>query len=336
MTMTESPAAPRPGLAETIERESAWVGELKGALHEVIVGQEDLVHGLLLALLTGGHVLLEGLPGLAKSLAVSSLAGAVHGTFARVQFTPDLLPSDLVGTEIFNAKDGTFSPRKGPIFAHFVLADEINRAPAKVQSALLEAMQERQVSIGGHTFPLPRPFLVLATQNPIEQEGTYRLPEAQIDRFYLKLIVGYPSASEELEILDRMATTQEVPQVRRIVELATILRARELVDDVHMDPRLRQYVVQLVHATRKPAAFGLPELAGQIQWGASPRASIVLTLCARANAFLSRRGYVTPGDVKRVATEVLRHRISPTYEAEAEGRTTDDQIARLLETVPVP
>ncbi|MEW6072098.1 MAG: MoxR family ATPase [Planctomycetota bacterium] len=332
---TTSPLPPVE-LGDTIARESAWVGEMKTALHEVIVGQDELLHGLLLALLTGGHVLLEGVPGLAKSLAVSSLAHAVHGSFARVQFTPDLLPSDLVGTEIYHAKDGTFSARQGPIFANFVLADEVNRAPAKVQSALLEAMQERQVSIGGESFPLPHPFLVLATQNPIEHEGTYRLPEAQVDRFFLKLILDYPSEEEELEIMARMATTQAVPVVRPIVDLATILRARELVDRIHLDERLRRYIVHVVKATRDPAAYGLPELASQIQYGASPRASIFLALCARANAFLDHRGYVTPGDLKRVAHDVVRHRIAPSYEAEAEGRTTDDILTRILETVPVP
>ncbi len=334
MTMTEPTMTS--DLADRIARESAWVGELEGTLREVVVGQEDLLHGLLLALLTGGHVLLEGLPGLAKTLAASSLAGAVHGSFARIQFTPDLLPSDLVGTEIFNAKEGTFSARKGPIFANFVLADEVNRAPAKVQSALLEAMQERTVSIGGETFPLPRPFLVLATQNPIEQEGTYRLPEAQVDRFFLKLIVDYPGEDEELAILDRMGTTQAAPSVRPIVDLDAILEARKLVDQVHLDARLRQYIVRLVRATRAPAEHGLPELASQIQLGASPRASIVLSLAARANAFLEHRGYVTPGDIKRVAPDALRHRVVPSYEAEAEGRTSDDIVARLLETVPVP
>ncbi len=334
MTMTET--AQTPDLSDEIARESAWVADLRIALHEVIVGQDELLHGLLVALLTGGHVLLEGLPGLAKTLAVSSLAGAVHGTFARIQFTPDLLPSDLVGTEIYNAKEGTFRARKGPIFANFVLADEVNRAPAKVQSALLEAMQERQVSIGGETFPLPRPFLVLATQNPIEHEGTYRLPEAQVDRFFLKLVVGYPSEQEELSIMDRMATTQEAPQVRRILSLATIVRAREVVDAVRLDPRLRQYIVRLVNATRRPAEHGLPELAGQIQLGASPRASIMLALGARANAFLNHRGYVTPQDVKRMAPSVLRHRVVPSYEAEAEGLSSDDLVVRILEAVPVP
>jgi MoxR-like ATPase len=329
-------SAPAPDLAERIERESAWVPELDAALHEVLVGQEELMQGLLVALLTNGHVLLEGLPGLAKTLAVSTLAGAVHGTFARIQFTPDLLPSDLVGTEIYNAKEGSFQVRRGPVFANFVLADEINRAPAKVQSALLEAMQERQVSIGGQTFPLPKPFLVLATQNPIEQEGTYRLPEAQVDRFFLKLIVGYPSEAEELAILERMATTQEAPKVRRILALEGILRARALVDEIHLDARLGAYIVRLVNATRAPAKHGLAELEGRIQYGASPRASIVLALCSRASAFLAHRAFVTPADIKRVAPSVLRHRVVPSYEAEAEGRTADQLIARVLETVPVP
>jgi MoxR-like ATPase len=334
--MKSTSQAPAPDLAERIERESAWVGELDTALHEVLVGQDELLQGLLLALLTNGHVLLEGLPGLAKTLAVSSLAGAVHGSFARIQFTPDLLPSDLVGTEIYNAKEASFQVRRGPVFANFVLADEINRAPAKVQSALLEAMQERQVSIGGQTFALPRPFLVLATQNPIEQEGTYRLPEAQIDRFFLKLVVGYPSEADELAILQRMATTQEPPKVRRILTLEGILRARALVDEVHLDARLAAYIVRLVNATRAPKAHGLPELDGRIQYGASPRASIVLALCARASAFLGHRAFVTPGDVKRVAPAVLRHRVVPSYEAEAEGKSADQIIARVLETVPVP
>jgi MoxR-like ATPase len=267
---------------------------------------------------------------------ISSLAKTMDMSFSRVQFTPDLLPSDLVGTEVYNAREAAFSVRKGPIFANFVLADEINRAPAKVQSALLEAMQERQVSIGGESFALPAPFLVLATQNPIEQEGTYRLPEAQVDRFFLKLLIDYPSEEEELSIMERMATTQAPPVVRRIVELDTILRARKLVDQVHLEPRLRQYIVRIVKATRAPGENGMPELADQIQFGASPRASIVLSLCARANAFLAHRGYATPADVKRVATLVLRHRVAPSYEAEAEGRTSDDIIARVLETVPVP
>jgi MoxR-like ATPase len=321
---------------EAIERENAWVVELTDALGEVIVGQEHLMRSLLRSLLTGGHVLLEGVPGLAKSLAVASLAGAVHATFNRLQFTPDLLPSDLVGTEIYDVKTGSFTARKGPIFAHFVLADEINRAPAKVQSALLEAMQEKQVSIGGVTFPLPQPFLVLATQNPIEQEGTYPLPEAQLDRFAAKVVLEYPDPTDELTILDRMATTSEPPQVRKVVSLERILAARRLVDAVRIDARLREYIVRLVHATRRPREAGAPELEALIQHGASPRASITLALFSRAEAFLSGRDFVTPGDIKRVVPEVLRHRVAPSYEAEAEGRSSDSLVGRLLEIVDVP
>ncbi|MHC4378611.1 MAG: AAA family ATPase [Planctomycetota bacterium] len=332
------PAQSEPNLPvdEAIERENAWVVELTDALGEVIVGQEHLMRSLLRSLLTGGHVLLEGVPGLAKSLAVASLAGAVHATFNRLQFTPDLLPSDLVGTEIYDVKTGAFTARKGPIFAHFVLADEINRAPAKVQSALLEAMQEKQVSIGGETFPLPQPFLVLATQNPIEQEGTYPLPEAQLDRFAAKVVLEYPDPTDELTILDRMATTAEPPQVRKVVSLERILAARRLVDAVRIDARLREYIVRLVHATRRPREAGAPELEALIQHGASPRASITLALFSRAEAFLSGRDFVTPGDIKRVAPEVLRHRVAPSYEAEAEGRSSDAIVGRLLEIVDVP
>ena len=334
--MNTTETVPPGDLADRIQRESRWVAELESSLAQVIVGQDRLVHGLLLALLSGGHCLLEGLPGLAKSLAVASLAGAVKGSFNRIQFTPDLLPSDLVGTEIYHAKEGTFQVRKGPVFANFCLADEINRAPAKVQSALLEAMQERQVSIGGETFDLPKPFLVLATQNPIEQEGTYRLPEAQTDRFFLKLLVGYPTEEEELEIMNRMATTGAVPTVEPIVDLDTIERSRALVDEVHLDPRLAAYIVRLVAGSREPGKIGAPELSPLIQFGASPRASIVLSLVSRANAFLDGRAYVTPADVKSIAHDVLRHRIAPSYEAEAEGRTSDHLIDRLLEIVPVP
>lgn len=333
-TMTTDAAAPPQ--AEEIERESAWMRELESSLGEVIVGQGGLVRGLLIGLVSGGHVLLEGVPGLAKSLAVSGLAQAVKGEFARLQFTPDLLPSDLIGTEVYNAKEGSFDVRKGPIFTNFVLADEINRAPAKVQSALLEAMQERHVSIGGETFELPDPFLVLATQNPLEQEGTYPLPEAQLDRFALKVLVHYPKPAEELEILNRMAKTAEVPAVREVVDLSAILSARRFVDQVTIDQRLREYIVSLVFATREPAAAGLAELAAHIQYGGSPRATIWLALCARANAFISGRGFVTPADIKAVAPEVLRHRIVPTYEAEAEGLDSDALVARVLETVPVP
>ncbi len=319
-----------------IEAKSRFVGELKTALHEVIIGQDELIHGLLIALLSGGHVLLEGVPGLAKSLAVSSLAKAVHGSFNRLQFTPDLLPSDLVGTEIYNVREGVFSVRKGPVFANFVLADEINRAPAKVQSALLEAMQEKHVSIGGASYPLPEPFLVLATQNPLEQEGTYPLPEAQLDRFSQKLIVRYPTRSEELAVLDRMARTENTPVVRAVTTLEQIAAARTAVDCVALDPRLKEYIVSLVFATRDPGAAGLKELVGRIQYGASPRATIWLALASRANAFLEGRGFVTPGDIKRVAPDVLRHRVLPTYEADAEGLSSDKLVARVLETVAAP
>ena len=322
--------------AEEIERESRWIGDLKRTLAGVLVGQGELVDSLLIALLTGGHVLLEGVPGLAKSLAVSSLAQAVRGSFARVQFTPDLLPSDLLGTEIYDARAGTFTVRRGPIFAHFVLADEVNRAPAKVQSALLEAMQERQVSIGGTSHALPDPFLVLATQNPLEQEGTYPLPEAQLDRFALKVLVGYPKREEELLILERMARTAPPPHVEPVVDLAHVVATRRVVDRVALDPRLAEYIVSLVFATREPARAGLRDLEHRIQYGASPRATIWFALSARAHAFIRGRGYVTPGDIKAVALPILRHRVVPTYEAEAEGLGADGLVARVLETVPVP
>ena len=300
------------------------------------MGQERLARSLTLGLLTGGHILLEGVPGLAKSLAVSCLAKAVHGSFSRLQFTPDLLPSDLVGTEIYNAKESTFTVRQGPIFANFVLADEINRAPAKVQSALLEAMQEGHVSIGGHTMDLPKPFLVLATQNPIEQEGTYPLPEAQLDRFAMKVVVTYPKRDEELIILDRMSRTAPKMEVPRVVELETIERARDVVDRIDLDPRLAGYIVDLVQASRDPKNSGLADLESRIQYGGSPRASIWLALASRAHAFLERRAFVTPTDIKGVALEVLRHRVVPTFEAEAEGLTSDDLVNRILDTVPLP
>ena len=321
---------------EDIARAAAWVADLRGAISEVVVGQENLVQGLLIGLLTGGHVLLEGVPGLAKTLAVSSLAKGVRASFARISFTPDLLPSDLVGTEIYNAKEASFTVRRGPIFANFVLADEINRAPAKVQSALLEAMQERQVSIGGQTFVLPKPFLVLATQNPLEQEGTYPLPEAQLDRFALKVIVRHPKRADELEILARMASSAPKLEVRSVVTSEAVLAARGVVDTIALDPRLCEYIVDIVLATRDPKAAKLPELAPRIQYGASPRATIWLAMCSRAHAFLHGRGYVTPGDIKAVAPEVLRHRVTTTYEAEAEGLNSDALVARVLETVPVP
>ncbi len=321
---------------EEVQRASAWIQELRSSVNQVIVGQENLLQGLMIGLLTDGHVLLEGVPGLAKTLAVSSLARAVRGSFTRLQFTPDLLPSDLVGTEVYNAREASFTVRKGPIFANFVLADEVNRAPAKVQSALLESMQERQVSIGGQTFPLPRPFLVLATQNPIEQEGTYPLPEAQLDRFALKIIVKHPKRAEELEILDRMASTRPKLDVKPVVTLEQVFQAREVIDKVALDARLREYIVDLVMATRDPKAYKLPELAGRIQYGGSPRATIWLALASRAHAFLAGRGYVTPADIKAVALDVLRHRVTPTYEAEAEGLSSDALVQRVLETVPVP
>jgi len=322
--------------SESVQRASAWVNEMRGALREVVVGQDALLQSLMIGLLTGGHVLLEGVPGLAKTLAVSSLAKTVRGSFARLQFTPDLLPSDLVGTEIYNAKEATFTVRKGPIFANFVLADEVNRAPSKVQSALLEAMQERQVSIGGTTFPLPKPFLVLATQNPLEQEGTYPLPEAQLDRFALKVVVTYPKREEELEILARMASTKPKTDARSVVTLEQIMEARAVIDGIVLDKRLAEYVVSIVSATREPKRFGLESLQHRIQYGASPRATIWLALCARAHAFLNGRAFVTPADVKTIAVEVLRHRVTTTYEAEAEGLTSDTLVQRVLESVPVP
>jgi MoxR-like ATPase len=322
--------------APTLDHETSWLRDLVDAVGEVLVGQRELVEHLLIGLLTGGHVLLEGVPGLAKSLAVSTLAQAVDAHFARVQFTPDLLPSDLVGTEIYRPQSGAFEVRRGPIFANFVLADEINRAPAKVQSALLEAMQERQVSIGGTTFALPEPFLVLATQNPVEQEGTYQLPEAQLDRFALKVVLPYPDREEELAILDRMAKSSGPPRVRTVATLEKVMEARPRVDAVHVDPRLKDYVVRLVHATRRPGEFGLSELAPLIQYGASPRATITLVMAARARAFLQGRGFVTPADVKHVAPAVMRHRVHASFEAEAEGATSDVIVQRLLERIEVP
>ncbi|MEM8712703.1 MAG: MoxR family ATPase [Planctomycetota bacterium] len=318
-----------------MQRASAWTTELTDAMQAVLVGQKELTRSLLVGLLSGGHILLEGVPGLAKSLAVAALARGVKASFARLQFTPDLLPSDLVGTEIYDAKQGTFTVRKGPIFANFVLADEINRAPAKVQSALLEGMQERQVSIGGETFDLPRPFLVLATQNPLEQEGTYPLPEAQLDRFALKVVLDYPSRDEELQILDMMARTQAPEPVREVISVDAILEARRLVDKITIAPPLASYIVSIVEATRNPKEHGLAELAHLIQFGGSPRATIWLALCTRASAFLAGRAYGRPEDVKAVAVEVLRHRIVPTYEAEAEGITSEEIIRRVLERVPL-
>jgi MoxR-like ATPase len=319
---------------QKVRDEASFVERLIGEVHRVIVGQKYMVERLLIGLLSRGHILLEGVPGLAKTLAVKTLAAAIDTRFQRIQFTPDLLPADLIGTMIFNQKDGTFSPRKGPIFANVILADEINRAPAKVQSALLEAMQERQVTIGDSTYPLEEPFVVLATQNPIEQEGTYPLPEAQIDRFMLKLKVDYPDIKEERQILDLMSRDDPMI-VNRIVTPLEILRVREVVKDVYIDERIKDYIVQLVFATRKPEDFKL-DLKGLIQFGASPRATIYLAQGSRAHAFVKGRGYVTPEDVKAIGLDVLRHRIILTYEAEAEEVTTESVISRIFDAVQVP
>jgi MoxR-like ATPase len=323
-------------LAETIKDRSRSLHAVRAAVAEVIVGQKELLDGLLIALLADGHVLLEGLPGLAKSLAVQSLAQAVGGAFHRIQFTPDLLPSDLTGTHVYHPKTGEWSVRKGPLFSNFVLADEINRAPAKVQSALLEAMQERQVSLGGETHPLPRPFLVLATQNPVEQEGTYALPEAQIDRFMLKLVVRYPSKAEEMQIIDRMGTGSPVPPVSPAMTLDELLDLRRLMASIYVDEKVKSYVVDLVFATRDPSPYGLERLRPLILYGASPRASLALTAAARARAFLEGRGFVTPQDVKAVGMLVLRHRVITTYEAEAEDVSSEHILQQLFDHVPVP
>lgn len=325
---------------EAVNREvaehAAWLNALRTEIRKVIVGQAYLVDRLLVGLLANGHVLLEGVPGLAKTLSVRTLADSIEAQFSRIQFTPDLLPADIVGTLIYNPKSGDFSTKKGPVFANIVLADEINRAPAKVQSALLEAMQERQVTIGDATFPLPSPFLVLATENPIDQEGTYPLPEAQVDRFMLKLQIGYPSKSEERQILDAMATTGPRPEAAPVVNPDQILKARQVVNAIYVDDKIRDYIVELVFATRNPDAYELPDLKPFIQFGASPRATIALTLAAKAWAFLQNRGYVTPQDVKSIAPDVLRHRVILTYEAEAEDWSSERVIERLLDTVKVP
>jgi MoxR-like ATPase len=319
---------------QKVKNESGFAEQLIGEVHRVIVGQKYMIERLLIGLLTRGHILLEGVPGLAKTLAVKTLSSAIDTKFQRIQFTPDLLPADLIGTMIYSQKDGTFSPRKGPVFTNIILADEINRAPAKVQSALLEAMQERQVTIGDTTYPLEEPFLVMATQNPIEQEGTYPLPEAQIDRFMLKLKIDYPDQKEERQILDLMAQDNPIP-VRKVTTPADILRVREVVKEIYMDDRIKDYIVQLVFATRKPQEFKL-DLKDLIQFGASPRATIFLAQAARAHAFLKGRGYVTPEDIKAVGMDVLRHRIILTYEAEAEEMTTESVISRIFDAVEVP
>jgi len=319
---------------EWVRRESAVVERLLSEVRKVIVGQRALLDRMMIGLLADGHLLLEGVPGLAKTLAVRAVATAVRGSFQRIQFTPDLLPADLTGTLVFNQKDGDFTPRKGPVFANFVLADEINRAPAKVQSALLESMQERQVTIGETTYPLPHPFLVLATQNPIEQEGTYPLPEAQVDRFMLKLRVEYPSPAEEREILDRMGGA-EVPQCGPVVTLDEITGARRALYAIYVDDRIKDYAVRLVHATRQPKDYRL-DLEGLVQYGASPRATLFLVAAARAHAFLRGRGFVTPDDVKAIGPDVLRHRLILSFEAEAESVTQDEIVQRVFDAVEVP
>lgn len=377
VSSSASPLSPPPphspsATAEAIRQQSVPLAALLTRVHETIVGQDEMIRGLIIGLLTGGHVLLEGVPGLAKTLTISTLARAIDGSFKRLQFTPDLLPADLIGTLIYNPRDATFSPRKGPIFANLVLADEINRAPAKVQSALLEAMQERRVTIGDETYTLPDPFLVLATQNPIEQEGTYPLPEAQVDRFMLKVTVGYPTKQQERQILDRMAAGGTsaglaAMQAPPIMQIRDLVAARQLVDRVHIDERIRDYIVELVHATRSPGALGLSERSNEqlgfgsngftapkangkhtrtqsvpetesklVEFGGSPRATISLAMAAKANAFLEGRAFVTPHDVKSIALPVLRHRVIVSYEAEAREITSDAIVKWILDRVPTP
>ena len=322
-------------LNERIQKESSFVDILTMEMNKVIVGQKQLVENLLIGLLANGHILLEGVPGLAKTLAINTLSQAVDAKFSRIQFTPDLLPADLLGTLIYSQKTEQFQIKKGPVFANFVLADEINRSPAKVQSALLEAMQERQVTIGDETFKLPQPFLVMATQNPIEQEGTYPLPEAQLDRFMLKVVVTYPKKEEERQII-RMNNTGSFPKATAVLKPEDIVRAREVVKDVYMDEKIERYIVDIVYATRTPQDYNLDKLANLISYGASPRASISLAMAAKAYAFIKRRGYVIPEDIRAVCYEVLRHRIGLTYEAEAENMTTDQIISEIINAVEVP
>jgi MoxR-like ATPase len=320
---------------EQIKSASQTIQKLLAAVEQVVVGQQAMVERLILGMLTGGHVLLEGVPGLAKTLTVNTLAKAIQAKFARIQFTPDLLPADLIGTLVYNPREGTFAARKGPIFANIVLADEINRAPAKVQSALLEAMQERRVTIGDTTYPLELPFLVLATQNPIEQEGTYPLPEAQVDRFMLKLHVGYPTREQERTIIDRMATTRPQTSIETIVTLDEIDVARKLVDCVRLDDRIKDYIVNIVHATRSPEDFKL-DLGRLIEFGASPRASINLAIAAKGHALMQGRAYVIPGDIKAIGLDVLRHRVIASYEAQAEDVTSEMIVQRIFDRIPVP
>jgi MoxR-like ATPase len=320
---------------QKVREQSAFIHSLKAEIGKVIIGQDYLIDRLIIGLLSNGHVLLEGVPGLAKTLTVKTLAAALKTSFHRIQFTPDLLPADLTGTLIYNPKESDFFIKKGPVFANIILADEINRAPAKVQSALLEAMQEHQVTIGDQTFHLPEPFLVMATENPIEQEGTYPLPEAQVDRFMLKLKVGYPSIEEERRILDRMAKTETDIQINPVIEPAVILSARRMIDEIYTDDKIKDYILSIVFATRDPEKYGL-KIKEYLRYGASPRATIALTIGARAHAFLQGRGYVTPQDVKSIAPDILRHRIIVSYEAEAEELTSEILIDRILSEIPVP
>jgi MoxR-like ATPase len=322
-------------LNERIEKQSAFVTNLMAGMDQVIVGQKHLVESLLIGLLSDGHILLEGVPGLAKTLAIKTLASLIDASFNRIQFTPDLLPADVVGTMIYSQKDETFLPKKGPVFANFILADEINRAPAKVQSALLEAMQERQVTLGGETFKLPKPFLVMATQNPIEQEGTYPLPEAQVDRFMLKAVIDYPKIEEEKKIIHQQIH-HEIGTVKPVMSTDDIIEARKVVDMVYLDEKIEQYIADIVFATRYPEKYGLKEVKELISFGGSPRASINLALAARSYAFIKRRGYVVPEDVRAIAHDVLRHRIGLTYEAEATNVTQDELVSRILNKVEVP
>ncbi|MCD6415430.1 MAG: AAA family ATPase [Planctomycetes bacterium] len=322
-------------ITEKVERESQVLARIRGEIAKIIVGQHYLVDRLLIGLLCNNHVLIEGVPGLAKTLSVTTLARTIQASFHRIQFTPDLLPADLIGTLIYNPKTGDFTTKRGPVFANIILADEVNRAPAKVQSALLEAMQERQVTIGDETHRLDEPFMVLATQNPIEQEGTYPLPEAQVDRFMLKLKITYPSKDEEHQILRAMATSSPDLDVEPVIEPAKIIGLRELTDEIFMDEKIEDYIVDVVHATREPKDYGL-DIEDLILYGASPRATIYLTMAAKAHALLESRGYVTPQDVKSIAMDVLRHRVIISYEAEAEEKTSEDLVQQILDTVEVP
>ena len=327
---------PAPEDQERIRNEASWVNLLRQEIGKVIVGQKYLVDRLIVGLLANGHVLLEGVPGLAKTLAVKTLSQCLRAEFKRIQFTPDLLPADVIGTLIYSPNKGEFTTKKGPIFTNLLLADEINRAPAKVQSALLEGMQERQVTIGDQTYPLPQPFLVLATENPIDQEGTYPLPEAQMDRFMLKLLVNYPNKEEELKILDSNANVSVRHDVSPVVDAETIFKSRKLVDQIYLDDKLKGYIVDVVLATRNPEKFGASELSAFIRFGASPRATISLALASKASAFMQGRSFVTPQDIKSIGFDVLRHRIIVSYEAEAEDISSDDIIKTIFETVPVP